>query len=335
MKRTSRVNSFLSPVEGVRGGAARQGLRINRVDPPQGLYCSIQLGGNDSAWQFRLGVPKMLRPEYVMRVLEAQLDRRTKPKPREAPRLPPTQVASTPPAEPATIVSAALDDLETLALALAPLFPLRSTQTMFARVVSKLCAEFSWDEPIATQIVKALANRKQFELRGTGDLEIVRVVVESRLASHLVTLDALKTPVTTSITDATKPEKAKPPTRVSRSTAKTVSPEPPKAVQLVPDEFRPPNPPAPVDTSFPAVLTVLTQRANAFEEAQAFLRVSDSAHGALRARLDRARAEADKAEAELRELDQKRSDATRIVTDSEYSQAGSKIQKIRAIIEDS
>lgn len=329
------------PVEGVRGGSARKGFRVTRVDPPQGLYCSIQLDGNDSAWQFRLAVPKTMRPEYVLRKIEAVLKAREHSKPKEAHRMPP-QEAATPPAEPRSIVNAALDDLESLALALAPMFPLRSTQTMHDRVILQLCKEFAWEEPVATQVVQALTNRSQLEMRGTGDLKVVRVISESGLASHLVTLDALKVPITASATTTEARKRGRPTNEAkaaraaASSATKPVASEPPPQASVpylreVAQVPVPPTPPSPSKSRLEE-FKEMERMAQTFERSQRILKETDASFTAMSARVERARADLNLAEQELANINQRRSVAARIVSDEAHIAAASKYTQYRKLM---
>lgn len=81
-------------------------------------------------------------------------------------------------------------------------------------------------------------------------------------------------------------------------------------------------------------LDELQRKAAAFAEAQENLRRSEPARNALAERHERVRKELATVEAEKRKLEEGCSEALRIVSNPEYSEAAHKIQKILAIMED-
>ncbi len=343
----------LIPIQQYHGSSAKrqQVVTITRLDGDNALRCIIQLGSNNSAWEYRLVLPVNARPDQFRLRLEDGLEKKRGQARKPEPVLVKAVAASAlvqdePEQKPEPLsVTTFVNDLDRVALTIFSLFPLRHTHAPVGHFIDALRDACDWSEADAGLAISALGGKKYIRVLGHMDKTVC--ILESPLSELLCSLGALKEQDRICVESPAPVPSEKARIRADVHEAYLGGPVPEVMVDKVRAPARLVEPPRTVPSAqkvsatpvavpsgtFPK-LDELQRKAAAFAEAQENLRRSEPARNALAERHERVRQELAAVETEKRKLEEGCAEALRIVSNPEYSEAAHKIQKILAIMEE-
>ena len=162
---------FLEPQENVPGSSANKGIRPTRAD---GLFI-IQLDGNDSAWKYKLVVPKPLTTEQLFARFKdtpAILNQEVR------------EESSVPPKVTELFPSELLNDCEALAIGLFGVFSHLAEPVSVDALREHVEKQFAFSASLSVQFVQALVNRgflKRHTYRGQDSVGLMESLLRDTL----------------------------------------------------------------------------------------------------------------------------------------------------------
>lgn len=203
LEQTDMIEGHLKliPIQQYHGSSAKrqQVVTITRLDGDNALRCIIQLGSNNSAWEYCLVLPVNSRPDQFRLRLEDGLEKKRgqarKPEPTLVKAVVSALVQEEPPEQKTESISVTefVNDLDRVALVICGLFRWRHTHAPVAMFLDTLQEACDWSGIDAGLALSALVAKKYVKILGHAHAKTV-CILESPLCDLLCSLGALQPP---------------------------------------------------------------------------------------------------------------------------------------------